>query len=198
MFCSSCFLNHPGAFFGAFLAPIFALVLFNVIVFVCVVVILARHTKVSIEHQPDGMKRKAVTHFLISIAGVMFLFGLTWLFGAFTITVRAVNVLFQILFVVFNSLQGFFFFLFFCVFSKEARESWKEVLSCWRYKSEFLHPSHSAAMKHQSANAEPVGTTFTQDKLEIPMSDTDREGIGAEVSGVETSEGAPQSTESKL
>ena len=41
----------------------------------------------------------------------------------------------------FNSLQGFFYFLFFCVFSEEAHESWKEILSCGRYKSPLLHPS---------------------------------------------------------
>lgn len=77
---------------------------------------------------------------MISIAGVMFLFGLSWLFGALTITVTAVRLTFQILFAIFTSLQGFFVFIFFCVFSKEARELWKETLSCGRYKSKFLNP----------------------------------------------------------
>ena len=95
------------------------------------------------KRQNEGMKKGAAIRLLISISGVMFLFGLTWLFGALTITVTAVNLTFQILFVVFNSFQGFFIFLFFCVFSKEARESWKEVLCCGRYQSKFLHPSQN-------------------------------------------------------
>ena len=83
---------------------------------------------------------------MISISGVMFLFGLTWLFAILTFSGSGA---FQILFTVFNSLQGFFIFLFFCVFNKEAVESWKELLSCGKYKSNLLHPptSSSAAIK---------------------------------------------------
>ena len=91
----------------------------------------------------EGMEPKTVLRLIISISGVMFLFGLTWLFAAFTFTIAGNNVLriiFQALFTIFASFQGFFIFLFFCVFNKEARESWREILSCGRYKSEFLHP----------------------------------------------------------
>ena len=106
------------------------------------IVVLVRHTKDTAERQKQqGMKKETAIRLVISISGIMFLFGLTWLFGALTITIRAVNLLFQVLFVVFNSLQGFFIFLFFCVFNKEGRDFWKEVLSCGRYKSELLHPS---------------------------------------------------------
>ena len=71
----------------------------------------------------------------------MFLFGLTWVFAAFTIEDGSVT--FQILFVIFNAFQGFFIFVFFCVFSRDARELWKETLSCGRYKSLVLHPSQA-------------------------------------------------------
>ena len=81
---------------------------------------------------------------LISIAGVMFLFGLTWLFGALTITglgdSRA-STAFQVFFVILNAFQGFFIFLFFCVFNVKARESWLEVFCFGHYKSKSLHPS---------------------------------------------------------
>ena len=60
--------------------------------------------------------------------GVMALFGLTWLFGAFTVS--GASIVFQTLFVIFNSLQGFFIFLFFCVFGREGRELWLKVLCC--------------------------------------------------------------------
>ena len=78
---------------------------------------------------------------MISISGVMFLFGLTWLFAILTFSVTGLRETFQILFVIFNSFQGFFIFLFFCVFNNEALESWKELLSCGNYQSKLLHPS---------------------------------------------------------
>ena len=57
----------------------------------------------------------------------MFLFGITWLFAILTFSLPGLRETFQILFTIFNSLQGFFIFLFFCAISKEARESWKEL-----------------------------------------------------------------------
>jgi len=65
---------------------------------------------------------------LISIMGVMVLFGLTWVFAALTIS--EASVVFQILFAAFNSLQGFFLFLFFCVFNEDAQNFWRQVFSC--------------------------------------------------------------------
>ena len=67
----------------------------------------------------------------------MFLFGITWLFGILTFS-SEVREVFQILFTVFNSFQGFFIFLFFCAISKEARESWKELFGSGRL-SELLN-----------------------------------------------------------
>ena len=67
---------------------------------------------------------------MISIMGVMALFGLMWVFGA--LTVREASTAFQFLFAIFNSLQGFFIFLFFCVLGKDGRELWLHVLCCGR------------------------------------------------------------------
>ena len=74
--------------------------------------------------------RKAVVRLMISIMGVMALFGLTWVLGA--LTVREASTTFQFLFAIFNSLQGFFIFLFFCVFGKDGRELWLQMLCCER------------------------------------------------------------------
>ena len=74
--------------------------------------------------------RQKVIRIMISIIGLMALFGLTWVFAAFTVSV--VSTAFQLLFAIFNSLQGFFIFLFFCVFGREGRELWLKVLCCGR------------------------------------------------------------------
>ena len=156
VFVSSCFLKHPGVFFGAFLAPIFAILLFNVVIFIWVIVILLKHTHGNMKRSSEKMSSKTALRLIVSISGVMFLFGLTWLFAALTININGSNVVrivFQILFTVFASLQGFFIFLFFVIFNREARESWKQILSCGRYKSEFLHPS-----LYITANSTGTGT----------------------------------------
>ena len=101
------------------------------------------------------MNKKTVIRLLISIAGVMSLFGLTWLFGALTVTgfgSAAASIAFQVLFVILNAFQGFFIFLFFCVFSKDARESWLELLSHGRYHSK---PSQA---KYSSSGNDGTGT----------------------------------------
>ena len=78
---------------------------------------------------------------MVSIFSIMSLFGLSWIFAAFTVTVREIRLPSQVLFTVFSSFQGFGIFIFFCVTSREARESWKELLSCGKYRSEVLRPS---------------------------------------------------------
>ena len=120
-------------FFGAFLGPILAVLLFNLVIFVMVVTVLLRHTRNTMGRTQEQMNRKTTLRLLISITGIVFLFGLTWIFGALTISDASLP--FQIIFVVSNGFQGFFIFLFFCVFSKDARELWVEFLTCGRYKS---------------------------------------------------------------
>jgi len=62
----------------------------------------------------------------------MILFGFSWAFAAFT--VKGASEVFQFLFVVFNSLQGFFIFLFFVVFAKDARKLWLRLCGCKKRK----------------------------------------------------------------
>ena len=104
--------------------------------------VLVQHSKGTAARKKETVDKKTIIRLLISISGVMFLFGLTWLFAILTFSVPGLRETGSVLFTIFNSFQGLFIFLFFCVISKEARESWKEFLSCGRYKSQFLHPSH--------------------------------------------------------
>lgn len=155
----SCFIGEPGVFWGAFLGPIFAILLFNAVIFVTVVVILVRHSRSSLGRVKEQQNSKTTVRLLISIVGIMSLFGLSWFFAA--LTVREASTAFQFLFVIFNSLQGFFIFIFFCVLSKDARELWRELLSCGRYQSSF-HPSKPyASSSSATARARTRATKST-------------------------------------
>ena len=140
---SSCFISDAAVFFGTFLGPIFAILLFNVVIFVVVIGVLIRHSQIKVGRSKQQVSKKKAIRFVISITGVMSLFGLTWLFGALTTTGfggSRTSDAFQVLFVILNAFRGFFIFLFFCVFNKDARVSWMEVFTCGRYKAKFLHP----------------------------------------------------------
>ena len=140
----SCFISDAAVFFSAFLGPIFAILLFNVVIFVLVIRVIIKHNRRTLGRSKEGMNKKTAVRVLISFTGVMFIFGLTWLFGALTITgfgdSRA-STAFHVLFVILNAFQGFFIFVFFCVFNKDARVSWMEVFTCGSCQSKFLHPS---------------------------------------------------------
>lgn len=86
----------------------------------------------------------------------MSLFGLTWIFGALTIS--GASLPFQILFVVSNGFQGFFIFLFLCVSRKDARELWKESLSCGRYKSSKIHRKNQGTDKFSTGGTKKPKT----------------------------------------
>ena len=62
--------------------------------------------------------------------GIMILMGLTWIFGA--IAVEDLRLVFQYLFAVCNSLQGFAIFVFYCLSQKNVRDAWLAFLKCDR------------------------------------------------------------------
>ena len=164
-FSSSCFIDDPAVFFGAFLGPIFAILIVNVVMFVLVIGVIIRHTRSKLVRTKEQMKKRTAIRLIISIAGIMFLFGLTWLFGALTVTgfgSATAFTAFQVLFVICNAFQGFFIFLFFCVFNKDARDLWIELLSFGRYKSKQLH---SSQVKYASS-----GGTATLEKIKTTSS----------------------------
>ena len=174
-FSSSCFISDPAVFFGAFLGPIFAILIVNVVIFVLVIGVLVKHTLDKLDRTREKMNIKTAIRLFISLAGIMFLFGLTWLFGALTVTAlgdTTASTAFQILFVICNAFQGFFLFFFLCVFDKDARKFWLELLSCGRYQSK---PLHSSQVKYTRSGGtlEKIKTTssgLTTSNLALPIS----------------------------
>ena len=113
---------------GAFLVPIFLIMVANVVFFVWVIVVLVRHAKGTAKRTKQTVTNKQILRIMFSISGVLFLFGLTWTFFILTFSVAGLRETFQILFTIFNSLQGFFIFAF--ILFTEGFSYWKELLSC--------------------------------------------------------------------
>ena len=157
-FSCRCFLSHVGAFWGAFLAPILAIMLFNVVLFVCISVVLIRHVKRRSSRKAESSKQTVVFRTSLSIFGLMCLFGLTWLFAILTFSAPGLRETFQVFFTVFNSLQGAFIFLFTCVLSADAREGWKSVF-CRGRRSGLKKLSNYSSYKPGSSS---TGTSTLQ------------------------------------
>ncbi|KAK3085169.1 hypothetical protein FSP39_025425 [Pinctada imbricata] len=116
-----CWLS-TNAFFGAFLAPVCAMLIFNFIVFVLVLRKImgnsGKKLNKSDKTRTSQRLRRAFT--LVS------LFGLTWIFAVFA--TDGAGIIFQYLFAISNSLQGFFIFIFNILLNKAAILQWKMKL----------------------------------------------------------------------
>jgi len=172
----SCFFDHIGVWFGVFLGPIFAIILFNIVVFVLVVLVLLKHSRRKIIHSSEKKKYTGTVKTLISIVSIMLMFGLSWLFGAFTIS--GASIVFSWLFVIFNSLQGFFLFLFFCVIGKDARDEWKSLFTCGQSKKKKVRSTimRGNVRSKTSGSGLTAGTYLTSRR-----SDTTRKAVQSEL-----------------
>ena len=106
---------------------------FNLVVFIRVIVVLVQHKRRTAARKNETISSKTIIRMMISVGGVMLLFGLTWLFAILTFSVTGLREVFQLLFTVFNSLQGFFIFLF--TLSAEAFGYWRRLLTCGSKRS---------------------------------------------------------------
>ena len=131
----SCFISDIGVFFGAFLVLIILIIIFNVCIFISssyVVIKLKINQQKRNQPLPNKnkvpMSSKNACKLLALLAGFMFLLGLSWIILMFTIIGADTSIYgafaVQWLFVFFNSLQGFFLFVFFVVLNRDARKLW--------------------------------------------------------------------------
>ena len=108
-------------FFGIVLGPIFAILLFNMVIYFVVGGVLIIHATKKPVTKEKSLKTTILKTFINMIC-VMLLFGLSWIFAAFS--VKETEYVFEVLFTVFNATQGFFIFVFICLFNQEIRQEW--------------------------------------------------------------------------
>ena len=157
----SCFISHMEVLWGTFLAPIFAVMLFNLVVFICIIVVLIRHKMGRVKRKQEQMTARTVLRLMFSIGCVMFLFGLTWLFAIliFSSSFPVLRLIFLILFTVFNSLQGFFIFVF--VLNAEILNCCRKVTSQRESKSSQSRSRATTRKQSESDNRKRLNTFST-------------------------------------
>ncbi|XP_041439582.1 adhesion G-protein coupled receptor G2 isoform X2 [Xenopus laevis] len=79
-----------------------------------------------------GFQKKITLQDMRSVAGITFLLGITWGLAFFSWGPGSVVIIY--LFTIFNTLQGFFIFIFYCVAKENVRKQWKRYLCCGKFR----------------------------------------------------------------
>ncbi|XP_071839225.1 uncharacterized protein [Apostichopus japonicus] len=123
-----CWLRVDNGGIWAFVGPAIVIVIVNMIM-------LSNVIRVFLSLRAN-MKKKQVERTWLAIRAMLLtlpLLGLTWLFGLLT-AIDSTVVVFEYLFVIFNSLQGVFIFVLYCVLNDEVRKSLQKKV----YKLGFM------------------------------------------------------------
>nr|XP_009938959.1 PREDICTED: G-protein coupled receptor 64 [Opisthocomus hoazin] len=120
-----CWIKNRIVFYITAVGYFCLIFLINISMFIVVLIQLCRIKK----KKQLGTQRKTSIQDLRSVAGLTFLLGITWGFAFFT-----VNEVFTYLFTIFNTLQGFFIFIFYCVTKENVRKQWRRYLCCGKFR----------------------------------------------------------------
>ncbi|XP_010146150.1 PREDICTED: G-protein coupled receptor 64-like, partial [Eurypyga helias] len=120
-----CWIKNRIVFYVTAVGYFCLIFLINISMFIVVLIQLCRIKK----KKQLGAQRKTSIQDLRSVAGLTFLLGITWGFAFFT-----VNEVFTYLFTIFNTLQGFFIFIFYCVTKENVRKQWRRYLCCGKFR----------------------------------------------------------------
>ncbi|XP_071959948.1 adhesion G-protein coupled receptor G2-like [Antedon mediterranea] len=158
-----CFISSGNIRNFGFILIIGVLMMFNYVVFILVMRTLICRRKIGNKVE----KKEEVIKHLQNAFAVSVLLGLTWVFGFLAINEDSISRdVFQWLFSLFNSLQGLFIFLFFCVRQKDIRDAWK---SCYKESDNSKKSKVKNGMSTGSNNVknESVEMTCGDTKLSI-------------------------------
>ncbi|XP_072177359.1 adhesion G-protein coupled receptor G2-like [Diadema setosum] len=119
-----CFVSPgPALYFGVLLL-VAVLLLVNFVIFALVLKRLTCRKTVAAHKADQGATWRRVQN----AVAITVLLGLTWIFGF--LAIGGARFILNILFLLFNSLQGFFVFVMFCLRQKEVRDQWWRWLRC--------------------------------------------------------------------
>ena len=105
------------SFYAAYLAPIIVILIINFIFLILSVRAIFGSAQ---RTGQKGYSKKRKLRIILSCVVIM---GLTWIIGV--LAIGPLKTTLQIVFTIFNSLQGVFIFLFYCLLNNRVQEEWK-------------------------------------------------------------------------
>ncbi|XP_071826307.1 uncharacterized protein [Apostichopus japonicus] len=164
--CDYCFPRSQSLVFLIFVFGLVAfLILYNFIIFILVITKLTcgRKKVAKIDNKGREMLRRFQNAMVIAV-----LLGMTWIFGY--VSILGLKTLSNILFCIFNSLQGFCIFVFFGVRQNDVRAIWVGWLRVCRTRTSFETSSMSIGLPSSSKgklSALIKSTSATASKVEV-------------------------------
>uniref|UniRef100_A0A9J8D214 Adhesion G-protein coupled receptor G2 n=1 Tax=Cyprinus carpio carpio TaxID=630221 RepID=A0A9J8D214_CYPCA len=119
-----CWIKNDIVFYVAVVAYFCLVFLLNFTMFIVVLIQLCRIK----QQNPHNVQNRSSWQEMRSVAGLTVLLGLAWGFAFFAW--GPVNLPFMYLFAIFNTLQGFFIFVFHCAMKENVRRQWRTYLCC--------------------------------------------------------------------
>ncbi|XP_024901263.1 adhesion G-protein coupled receptor D1 [Pteropus alecto] len=95
-----------------------------------------------------------------AVAVLLPILGTSWVFGVLAVNRQAV--IFQYVFALLNSLQGFFIFLFHCLLNSEVRAAFKHKTKVWSLSSSSGRHAHAKPSSSDAVNGTRPGTASTK------------------------------------
>jgi len=132
-------LVHGVPFFVTLLAPVCAILVFNIVLLILVIRGIKntpqniRHSKSDVKDDDNRMKLAKIT------IACSVLLGLTWTFGV--LSVGGLTEMMQYLFCIFNSLQGFFIFMLYTLTNADVKKEWMKTFGWQTLSSTFSQTS---------------------------------------------------------
>ncbi|MBN3274978.1 AGRD1 protein, partial [Polyodon spathula] len=129
----NCWLSLENGAIWAFVAPALFVILVNIGILIAVTRIISR---ISADNYKVHGVSSAVKLTAKAVAVLLPILGISWIFGVLAVNER--SLLFQYMFATFNSLQGFFIFLFHCLLNSEVIAAFKHKTKVWSLTSSSI------------------------------------------------------------
>ncbi|XP_056448136.1 adhesion G-protein coupled receptor D1 isoform X2 [Gadus chalcogrammus] len=153
----NCWLSLKNGAIWAFVAPALFVIVVNIGILISVTRIISRISTESYKVHGDA---NAVRLTAKAVAVLLPILGISWIFGVLTVNTHSLAFLY--IFAVFNSLQGFFVFLFHCLLNSEVRAAFKHKTKVWSLTSSSIRNINVKPFNSDIMNGNKEGMTPTK------------------------------------
>ncbi|KAK3540392.1 hypothetical protein QTP70_030402 [Hemibagrus guttatus] len=148
---ANCWLSLKNGAIWAFVAPALFVIMVNIGILIAVTRIISRISAENYKVQGDANSVKLTAK---AVAVLLPILGISWIFGV--LAVNDQSFLFQYMFAVFNSLQGFFIFLFHCLLNSEVSLGLFVQLTSINFFSDLSNSSSPVGSDHMGQPSLPM------------------------------------------
>uniref|UniRef100_A0A4W6FL28 Adhesion G protein-coupled receptor D1 n=1 Tax=Lates calcarifer TaxID=8187 RepID=A0A4W6FL28_LATCA len=153
----NCWLSLKNGAIWAFVAPALFVIVVNIGILISVTRIISR---ISGENYKVHGDANAVKLTVKAVAVLLPILGISWIFGVLAVNTQSLAFLY--IFAVFNSLQGFFVFLFHCLLNSEVRAAFKHKTKVWSLTSSSIRNINVKPFNSDIMNGNKEGVTPTK------------------------------------